>query len=323
MGYANITGRAAVDALIPIEVSRDIIKSIPTMNPIMQLARKLPNMSTGLTTMPMFGASPYAYFVSAGGGLKQTSEVDWTNKYIHAEEIAVILPIPQDAIDDTSYDLWGEMKPEVQKAFGRTIYGAVGYGTGIPATWATDLGGAGLVAVATAAGNVASLAAFVDMYDAVMSETAAGVDGVLMLLEADGYMATGHIAAVSMRGKLRGLRSADGVPIFTRAAQDATQYELDGAPMYFPTDGSVDPAQALDIAGQWDQLVYAMRQDMTYQLFTEGVITDATGHVILNLMQQDSVALRAVMRVGFALPNPPNMMNETEATRCPFSILTT
>jgi HK97 family phage major capsid protein len=322
MGYANITGRAAVDALIPVEVSREIIKSVPTMNPIMSLARKLPNMSSGQTRMPMFGTSPYAYFV-ASAGLKQTTEVDWSNKYVDAEEVAVILPIPQDAIDDSDYDLWGECKPEIEKAFGRTIFGAVAYGTNIPATWTTNLGGAGLVAVATTAGNVASRASFTDLYEAILGESADGAaDGQLMLLEADGYMATGHIAAVSLRGGLRNCRSTDGVPIFTRAAQDATQYELDGAPIYFPTDGSVTAASALDIAGQWDQLVYAMRQDMTYQIFTEGVITDATGHVVLNLMQQDCVALRAVMRLGFALPNPPNAMQATAASRCAFSLLT-
>lgn len=322
MGYANITGRAAVDALIPVEVSREIIKSVPTMNPIMSLARKLPNMSSGQTKMPMFGTSPYAYFVSSAG-LKQTTEVDWTNKYIDAEEVAVILPIPQDAIDDSTYDLWGESKPEIEKAFARTIFGAVAYGTAIPTTWTTNLGGAGLVAVATAASNVASRAAFTDLYEAILGESADGAaDGQLMLLEADGYMATGHIAATSLRGGLRNCRSTDGVPIFTRAAQDATQYELDGAPIYFPTDGSVVAASALDIAGQWDQLVYAMRQDMTYQIFTEGVISDATGHIVLNLMQQDCVALRCVMRLGFALPNPPNAMQATAASRCAFSLLT-
>jgi HK97 family phage major capsid protein len=322
MGYANITGRAAVDALIPVEVSREIIKSVPTLNPIMSLARKRPNMSSGQVRMPMLNTSPYAYFV-ASAGLKQTSEMDWTNKYIDAEEIAVLMPIPQDAIDDAEYDLFGEMKPEIDKAFSLTIFQAVAYGVGIPATWTTNLGGAGLVAVATAAGNVASRAAFSDLYEAVLGESADGsADGQLALLEADGYMATGHIAATALRSGLRNCRSTDGVPLFTRAAQDATQYELDGAPMYFPTDGSVVAASALDIAGQWDQLNYAIRQDMTYQIFTEGVVSDAGGHVVLNLMQQDCALLRCVMRLGFALPNPPNRMQTTAALRCPFSLLT-
>jgi hypothetical protein len=34
------------------------------------------------------------------------------------------------------------------------------------------------------------------------------------------------------------------------------------------------------------------------------------------------VALRAVMRLGFALPNPINRVNQVAATRYPFCILT-
>jgi len=118
------------------------------------------------------------------------------------------------------------------------------------------------------------------------------------------------------------VRDADGQPIFTRSMQDRTRYELDGSPVFFPTDGSIVAASGLDIGGDWQQLVYAMRQDMTYKILTEAVIQDAAGNIIYNLAQQDMVALRAVMRLGFALPNPINAMNETDATRFPFSVLT-
>jgi hypothetical protein len=322
MPYDSLISRANADALITPEVNREIIQNVLGSNPLLQMARRLPDLSTSQRRMPMFGSSPHAYFVAAGGGLKQTTDVDWTNKYVDAEEVAVVVPIPQDAIDDADYDLIGETKPQLEAAFGRTIFGAVAYGTNIPASWTTNLGGAGLVAIATTAGNVASIAAFSDLYEAIAGESADGAaDGQLMLLEADGYMATGHIAAIPLRGRLRNCRSTDGVPLFTSAPQDPTRYELDGAPIYFPTDGSVS-ATYLDIAGQWDQLVYAVRQDITYQVFTEGVVTDAAGNIVYNLMQQDMVALRAVMRIGFALPNPPNAINETAATRCPFSVLT-
>jgi len=52
------------------------------------------------------------------------------------------------------------------------------------------------------------------------------------------------------------------------------------------------------------------------------VIQDGSGNIVYNLAQQDMVALRAVLRLGFALPNPPTMMNETDATRFPFAVLT-
>jgi hypothetical protein len=52
------------------------------------------------------------------------------------------------------------------------------------------------------------------------------------------------------------------------------------------------------------------------------VIQDAAGNIIYNLAQQDMVALRAVVRLGFALLNPISRMNPNPVTRYPFSILT-
>jgi len=61
---------------------------------------------------------------------------------------------------------------------------------------------------------------------------------------------------------------------------------------------------------------------MTFKVLDQAVLQDAAGNITYNLAQQDMVALRAVMRIGFALPNTINRMNETEATRSPFAILT-
>ena len=57
-------------------------------------------------------------------------------------------------------------------------------------------------------------------------------------------------------------------------------------------------------------------------MLDQAVIKDAAGNTIYNLAQQDMVALRAVMRLGFALPNPINRMQQTAANRAPFSVLT-
>jgi len=50
--------------------------------------------------------------------------------------------------------------------------------------------------------------------------------------------------------------------------------------------------------------IVGTRQDVTYRVFTEGVISDDSGNVALNLMQQGSVALRAVMRCSWAVADP-------------------
>jgi len=322
MPFNSVISRTDATALIPEDVSAEILANVPQMNPIMQVARQLPNMSRSQRRLPVLGSFASAYFVSGDTGLKQTSDVNWENKYIDAEELAVIVPIPEAVLDDADYDIWAQVRPEIERALSRAITGAVLYGTNIPASWTTNIGAAGIVAGSTAAGHTISAAAYADLYEAILGETAAGVDGLFMLPEGDGYMVTGSIAHMSMRGALRNVRDANGNPIFKTNMQDATRYELDGSPLFFPTDGSMVAGSSLLISGQWDQLVYSMRQDITYKVLDQAVIQDGAGNIIYNLAQQDMVALRAVIRLGFALPNPPTYMNETDATRFPFAVLT-
>jgi HK97 family phage major capsid protein len=322
MPFNSLTSRTDAAALIPEEVSREILQDLAQTGFLMQLARRLPDMPRAQTRMPVLSALATAYFVNGDTGLKQTAETAWANKYIDAEEIACIVPIPEAVLDDADYDIWAEIKPQVVDAFNIAITQAVLYGTNIPATWTTNLGAAGIIALVAAATQNVSLAGFTDVYEAVLGESGAGLrDGVLALLEADGFTATGHLAHVGFKTDLRNTRTVDGMPIFNADPSSKAGYVLDGAPCYFPQDGSLSATYYL-ISGQWNQLVYAMRQDLTYKVLDQAVITDATGAIVYNLAQQDMVALRAVMRIGFALPNPINRMNETEATRCPFSYLT-
>jgi HK97 family phage major capsid protein len=321
MGYSNVISRTDASMLIPLDVSREILQAVPESSAVMKLARRLPNMSVNTRYMPVTTALATAYFVSGDTGLKQTTEVNWSYKNITAEELAVIVPIPEAVLDDSNFDIWGEIKPQLVEAFGIAIDNAVLYGTNIPASWTVDMGAAGLVAVMTAASSVISAGAYTDLYEALMGETAAGVAGLLMLLEADGFMATGHLGHTAFRGKLRNVRDGEGNPIFHPSMQTAGQYTLDGAPILFPTNGAISSTY-WDIVGQWDQLVYAMRQDITYKVLTEAVIQDAGGNIVYNLAQQDMVALRAVMRLGFALPNPLNRMQATALSRCAFAALT-
>lgn len=321
MPYNNQISRSDVAALIPEEVSNELLTNVAGANPIMQLARPLQRMSRAQKRMPVMSALATAYFVNGDTGLKQTTDLDWSNKYIDAEELAVIVPIPEAVLDDADYDVWGEVRPEIEKAFSKAITQAVIYGTNIPASWTTNLGGAGIVAGALAAGQVISIANYADLYEAILGEKDDGTDGLFMTVEADGFMVTGSLAHISMKGKLRNVRDADGQPIFRPGMQAGTTYQLDGTPIYFPDDGSMDAVQSLQISGMWSQLVYAMRQDVTYKILTEAVIQDSGGTIIYNLAQQDMVALRAVIRLGFALPNPLNRMNENAVTRFPFSIL--
>lgn len=321
MPFNNVISRSDADALIPQEVSSEILKNVAEKNPLMRMARRLPNMSRAQRRMPVMSALATAYFVSGDTSQKQTSEVNWANKYIDAEELAVIVPIPEAVLDDAEYDIWGEVRPELETAFDVAIFQAVAYGTNIPASWTTNLGAAGLVAGATTAGHVISAAAYTDLYEAILGEITGGASGLIGLLEDDGFMSTGHIGHTSFRRALRNVRTTDGQPIFLPSMQVRGQYDLDGQACEFPMDGSVSSTYKL-MTGQWNQLVYAMRQDITFKILDQAVIQDGAGNIVYNLAQQDMVALRAVIRLGFALPNPINRMNQTAATRFPFAFLT-
>lgn len=314
--YNGIISRTDAEALIPTEVSKEIIQNVPQNSSVMSLARQLPNMSRKQRTLPILAALMTAYFVNGeagatGGGLKQTADIAWGNKSIVAEELAVIVPIPEAVLDDSDYDIWAEVRPRIEEAFGKAYDQAVLYGTNAPSTWPSSL-----LTGATTAGNVVALGTGVDVYDDIMGES-----GVLAAVEADGYGVTGHVAAMTMKAKLRGLRDANGVPIFNSSVQEKTRYTLDGEDLVFPKNGSIDPAQSLLISGDWQQLVFAIRQDITYKILTEAVIQDAAGAIVYNLAQQDMVALRAVIRLGWQLPNPINSLQPTEASRYPFGIL--
>ena len=308
---ANIIDRTGAESLIPETRAREIIQGTIARSAVLSQGRKLPNLSSKTHKMPVLDMLPIAYFVNGDTGNKKTTNMKWDKKIITAEEIAVIVPIPEAVLDDSEYDIWAEVRPRVEEAFGKVIDGAVLFGVNAPDSWRDDI-----VTTATSATSVVTLGSSDSLYDKIMGE-----GGVIAKVEESGFFVTGHMADISMRAKLRGLKDSTGNPIFKSDMQESTRYSLDGSAMTFPNNGSFDKSKALMISGDFSQLVYAIRQDITFKLFTEGVVQNTDGTIAYNLMQQDMVALRAVMRLGWEIPNPINSLKTDKTKRCPFAIL--
>lgn len=312
----SMINRNNVEGLIPVQTVNEIIQELPTQSVFLSMARALPRMTAKQQKVPVLTGLATASFLSGDTAKKPTTNLTWDNVFVTAEELAVIVPIPEAVLADSEYDLWAEVRPRVSEAFGRAIDAAAFFGTNKPTSWPE-----GIVPAAIAAGNVAlhnSGASGSSFYQEI-----SGRDGLIAKVEDQGIAVTGYVGALQLRALLRGATDANGQPIFRTAysngAASATPYELEGNSIRFPANGAWDAGQALLLAGNFDYARYAIRQDMTFKIFDQGTITDEEGKVVLSLMEQDCVALRAVMRLGWALPKPVNPVSGTNYF--PFAVL--
>ena len=296
---ANVITRSDAESLIDVQIVPEIIKGVVAESSVLKHAKKLQNMTSKQTKLRVLNSLPVAGFVDGDTGLKPTTKVDWKNKFINAEEIAVIVPIPEAVLDDASYDIWGEIKPLIVEAFGKVIDSAILFGVNKPASWED-----GLVNQATDAGNTVPYVADDTLY--------VRIDKTMSKVEEDGFVPSAILGSVALKSGFRNMLDKNGQPI--------QGTEIDSISRDFVTNGSWDNAKAQFITGDFSNLVYAIRQDITYKVLDQSVITDASGKVVYNLAQQDMVALRCVMRLGWATPNPINALNPDEDTRYPFAV---
>jgi HK97 family phage major capsid protein len=306
--FDSIIDRTDAAALIPEEVSNEILDALPAESVALSSFRRV-RMGRAQQRMPVLSALPLAYWVDGDTGLKQTSDQVWANKFLDARELAVIIPVPQAVLDDSEFDIWAEVKPRLVEAFGIKIDGAALFGTDSPSGWPDSI-----AEQAIAAGN-----SYVAGTSAV--DIAEDVNQVMALVEADGFDVNGFWARRTLKAAFRGLRDDTGQPIFQPSLIAGTPGTLYGEPIRYVSNGAWDNASADLIAGDTSMAILAVRQDITYKILTEAVISDAEGVVLLNLAQQDAVGLRAVMRVAFQVANPITRSNTVEGTRFPFAVL--
>jgi HK97 family phage major capsid protein len=309
MPYDNLIDRNDATALIPEEVSNEFMKGMVRQSAVMQLLRRV-NMGRKTVRMPILKALPTAYWRNGDTGLAQTSEANWENKELIAEPLDVIVPIPETVLADADYDIWAEIRPLCEEAAGAVIDAAVLFGTNKPSSWPSAL-----VTAAAASGNT-----FV-RGSVGTQRLDKDISDVMALVEDDDFDCNGFAARLGLKGGLRGLRDADGRPIYMPSVNEA-----DGAILYNEQINYVRhegwlAAQADLITGDWSQAILGMRQDVEFRIYTEGVVTDSNGQIIFNLMQQGMAAMKLTMRVAFQVANFITRGNQSNSTRYPFGVL--
>lgn len=311
---------------LPPEVATDIIDDVITGSAVLQLGsvtrmtrrEKIFNLTetlpdaywikgTTATDKPSFG--PAAALTDGSReakdlAMKQTTSMTWKQKRMEAEEMAVLVPLPDtwEADSDVNFE---EIKPYLVEAMAKKLDDAVLFGNEVPSSWVAS-GFNGILPDAIARGNSINGAnigtgagQYVDLADAIaaLSEDMAN----------DGYNPTGFVTYPGFKWKLVRLRDANKNPIFDGALTSSpTGQGIYGQPLAEVRSGiwNNHKDDALLIAGQWDTLKIGIRQDIEFAVTDSAPIFNQAGTLVLNTFQQDAKVLRATFRVAANVINP-------------------
>lgn len=291
MPFDSLVSRSDVGgAIIPEPVAREVIKTVPQASVVLSRARRVP-LSSKTLKQPVLSALPKAYWVNGDTGLKQTTEAAWDQVVITAEELAALVPIPDALIADSGIPLWSEIQPLLVEAIGVAIDDAALFGVDKPASWPTAV-----IPAAIAAGNVVEAGTGDDL--------AVDIAALAGKVSKQGHAVNGFASEPGLQWQLVGLRDGNKAPIYTPSLSAGAPSGLYGYPLNEVTNGSWDSEVATLLAADWSKFVVGVRQDITFKMLDQAVITDNNGKVIFNAPQQDSQIMRVVMRVGFQVARP-------------------
>lgn len=293
--------------VLPVEYGREIIRGLIGRSKALELGRRLPDMRGKTYKLNVNANLPVAGWVknsqttpNAEGteiNRKPVSTYAFNGVDVVAEELAVIVPISENTladVEDFGIELAAELQEQVIGAFQEAIDSAVFFGVGSP--W-TNFGG--IVAGANSAN------AYVNWNGTAGTSFYEAIDGAMKLVEQSGYLPNAILGGPSLNSAFRGSITNLGVNV-------AEQGEIGALPRHIDLTGGFNETSAFAIVGDFRYLVYSFREEMAMKLLTESTIYDPnTGAVLYALAQQDMVALRFTMRLGFALPNPVNRVSGT------------
>jgi len=300
--------RSDAEGLLADQEIREILQDAAASSAAISTFRTV-RMGTQIAKMPILTALPTATWVTGDDGQKATSDQAWDKKQLTAEELAVIVPIPENVFDDTEFGVWEEVRPRIAEAFGKALDAAVFFGTNSPTGFDDSLfDGATTASQVYGEGDSA-----VDL--------AEDINQTWGLVEAVGFDVNTQYASRRIRVALRGLRDDNGQPIYLETLRgDRADRTLMGEQITFVTNGAFDTSVATLIVGDRTKAILGVRQDVTYKILTEATLTDGNGTVTLSLAEQDMIALRAKFRVAFVVAN--TVSSETGSQEYPFAVLT-
>jgi HK97 family phage major capsid protein len=277
-----------VDAgLIPATIAAEITTAVQDSSVVLRLARRQP-MPTGATSVPVLRTLPTAGWVNGRGGRKPEVTIAWSADNIVPEEVAAIVGVPLSLLDDAGVPIWADLKGILAESLAYSIDSAILFGINAPASFAAG----GIFAATTV------------FQPSDTEDLAEAINQAMGAVEDAGLAVTGHAADVSLRSSLRGLRDANGSPLFVPNLSQVAYDTIYGLPVAWSASGAFDISKADLITGDWTKLIVGVRQDITWGESDSAIIQDGTGAIVANAFQQNLKVMRVSMRLGYVVGKP-------------------
>lgn len=308
---ADIT-REEVATLIQEEYSDSLLTTVDEQSAVIAAFGTVP-LGTKVTNAPVLATLPEAQWVSesatADEGKKPTSQVTWGNKQFVVEEVAVIVPIHEDVLEDATDSLIASIIAAGGTAIGKKLDQAVIFGVDKPTTWIS----LDLLAAAIAAGS-----------DFEVSPTPGEDDLAGSIFQAAGAVAdsgadpTSLLSASGLRWKLSNLRDLEGGKLLTSVAgpDGLVRDDVAGLAAAFVKNGAWDNTEATAIVADRSRVKIGVRQDITVKFLDQATVGG------INLAERDMVAFRFKARYAYVLGNTINssgVASEPVAAVLPYS----
>ena len=270
-----------LEGFVPKPIAQEIIAAVTRGSSILRLSKVQP-MESDNKKFPVMVSGPGAYWVGESERTR-TDTAKWIFPEITAKKIAVIVPVTKEKMRDATINVFEAIRPYVAEAFYKAIDAACIFGTDSP--FAKSLYG-----VAHDAGREVELGTNTRLDE--------DVSDVMALVEAAGFDVDGFAASIGFKNSLRKLRDANGNQLFVPGVDQNTLYSQ---PIEFVRNGAWDATKALCIGGEWKYSIVGIRDQIEYSVLQEATLNSVTMEdgKPLSLAENDMVALKATMRLGF------------------------
>lgn len=269
-----------LQGFVPTKQAQEIMKEITRGSSVLRLS-KVETMESDTKKFPIMTEGPGAYWVGESERIK-TSEAKWIFPEMHAKKIAVIIPVTKEKLNDSTINVFGELKPAIAEAFYKAIDAACLFGINSPFLK-----------------NIFKSA--VDAENYIIDGTSTldlDISDTMALVEDAGLDINGFAAHNGIKNRLRKLRDGNGNQLFVNGVD---QKEFYNEPIEFSRNGAWDKTKGEVIAADWSKSLIGVREGLDYEILKEATLQGTLGEdgKPLSLAEQDLIAIKATMRIGF------------------------